>query len=127
MTRSTAQAEEPIVEIQPAKRTDGSTPVDMADLSPNGGAVSALATATDVAGVAAGAPSPNPFAVVTADLLKATNDEIAQITDPTTGYVSSVDKGTTGSGNSALTINPTTGDVLIDLAAMTLPPRINPV
>ena len=74
------------------------------------------ATETDVAGVAAGAPSPNPYAVVTADLLKATNDEIASITDPTTGYVKSVSKGSTGTGNAALTIAPTTGDVVIDLA-----------
>ena len=107
---------EPIIEIEAAKRTDGSAPVDKSDLAGNGGAVEALATAADV--VAGAGASPNPNSVVTADLLKAANDEIAAITDPTTGYVSSVDKGTTGSGNAALTINPTTGDVKIDLAGI---------
>ena len=112
----TGTPEEPIVEIAPAKKTDGSAPVAKTDLLSNGGAVEALATASDVA-ANAGA-SPNPNSVVTADLLKATNDEIAAITDPTTGYVSSVDKGTTGTGNSSLTITPTSGDVKVDIAAV---------
>ena len=57
-------AEEPIVEIAAAKRTDGSAPVDKADLTPNGGAVIALAAPAMWPVWPAAAPRPTPTALL---------------------------------------------------------------
>ena len=74
------------------------------------GAVHRLAEATDVA---SGTGTADPRAVVTADLLKATN-EIVDGLALSPGGVTSVTT-TDANGNSALAISPTAGNVVIEL------------
>ena len=71
---------EPIVSVNDALETGATLP---ADRTSRKGVVSAIAVASDVV-ANAGNPSPNPEAVVPADLIKATNEDIVLIDDRVT-------------------------------------------
>ena len=66
---------EPIISVNAALETSATIPADRASRS---GVVSAIAVEADVA-AADGVASPNPEAVVPADLLKATNDDVVAL------------------------------------------------
>ena len=106
--KSDGDSVNPVLTIRQARTTTGAT-AD-ADGEGTAGAVAKLAEATDVAHDGTG----DATAVVTADLLKATNAIVeGLVLSP--GGVTTVTT-TDADGNSALTISPTAGNVVIELA-----------
>ena len=99
----------PVLTINQA-RTEAAAAV-AADGKGTAGAVAKLAEATDVAHTTGSA---DPTAVVTADLLKATNDIVEGLV-VSGGAVTTVTT-TDANGNGALGISPTSGNVVIELA-----------
>ena len=78
-TTVTGTAAEPDITIKAAKETDGTVVSSEKPSDANAGVVEAIAVATDVAPDALN-DSPNPYAVVPAHLLKATNELVASAT-----------------------------------------------
>ena len=105
---SDGDAVTPVISIVEARTTTAATAA--ADSKGTDGAVHRLAEATDVVHTTGTA---DPRAVVTADLLKATN-EIVNGLALSPGGVTTVTT-TDANSNSALTISPTAGNVVIEL------------
>ena len=98
----------PVISIREARTSTAATTA--ADSEGTDGAVHRLAESTDVAATSGTA---DPRAVVTADLLKATNDIVNGLA-LSPGGVTTVTT-TDANGNAALTISPTAGNVVIEL------------
>lgn len=105
---SDGNAVTPVISIITARTETQAT--NTADGKGTAGAVAKLAEAGDVAHTSGTA---DPTAVVTADLLKATND-IVQGLSVSAGGVTTVTT-TDANSNSALTISPTSGNVVIEI------------
>ena len=99
----------PVLTINQARTTTAATAA--ADGKGTAGAVAKLAEATDVAHTTGTADA---TAVVTADLLKATNDIVEGLV-VSGGAVTTVTT-TDADGNGALTISPTSGNVVVEIA-----------
>ena len=106
--KSDGDAIEPVVSIRQARTTTGAA--TDGDGEGTAGAVARLAEAADVAATTGTAASD---AVVTADLLKATNDIVNGLA-LSPGGVTTVTT-TDANSNSALSISPTAGNVVIEL------------
>ena len=102
----------PVLSIRQARTEQGA--IDDADGEGTAGAIAKLAVAADVA---AGG-SADATAVVTADLLEATNVAIDNINTTIGSLVTGVSEVSTTDANTngALTISPETGDVVIEIA-----------
>ena len=98
----------PVLQIRQARTTTGAT--NDGDGEGTAGAVAKLAEAADVAHTTG---TGDATAVVTADLLKATN-EIVEGLALAAGGVQTVTTAD-ANGNSALTISPTTGNVVVEI------------
>ena len=105
---SDGDAETPVISILEARTSTAATAAG--DGKGTDGAVHRLAEAADVVHTTGSA---DPRAVVTADLLKATN-EIVQGLSVAAGGVTTVTT-TDANGNSSLTIAPTSGNVVIEI------------
>ncbi len=102
---------EPIISVNAALETSATLPADRASRS---GVVPAIAVDTDVV-ANDGVASPNPEAVVPADLLKATNDEIVLIDARVT-----VNEGDiTDIKQDVIDINTEIGDITLELETIT--------
>ena len=99
----------PVLTINQARTTTAATTA--ADGKGTAGAVAKLAEATDVAHTTG---TGDATAVVTADLLKATNDIVEGLV-VSGGAVTTVTT-TDADGNGALTISPTSGNVVVEIA-----------
>ncbi len=99
----------PVLTINQARTTTAATVA--ADGKGTAGAVAKLAEATDVAHTTG---TGDATAVVTADLLKATNDIVEGLV-VSGGAVTTVTT-TDADGNGALTISPTSGNVVVEIA-----------
>ena len=102
---------EPIVSVNDALETDATIP---ADRTSRKGVVPSIAIASDVV-ANAGNPSPNPEAVVPADLIKATNEEIVLLDARVT-----VNEGDiTDIKQDVIDINTEIGDLTLELETIT--------
>ena len=102
---------EPIISVNAALETSATIPVDRVSRS---GVVSAIAVEADVA-AADGVASPNPEAVVPADLLKATNDDVVTLEARVT-----VNEGDIVDIKADIvTINTEIGDITLELETLT--------
>ena len=105
--KSDGDAVNPVLSIRQARTTTAAT--DDGDGEGTAGAVAKLAEATDVAHDGTG----DATAVVTADLLKATNAIVEGLV-VSGGAVTTVTT-TDANGNSALSISPTSGNVVVEI------------
>ena len=102
---------EPIISVNAALETSATIPADRASRS---GVVPAIAVEADVA-AADGVASPNPEAVVPADLLKATNDDVVALDARVT-----VNEGDIVDIKADIvTINTEIGDITLELETLT--------
>jgi len=109
---------EPIVSVNDALETSATVPPERTSRK---GVVTAIAIAADVA-ANTGNPSPNPEAVVPADLIKATNEDIVELGDRVTvneGDIVDI-KGDIVDINQNITdINTEIGDLTLELESIT--------
>ena len=109
---------EPIVSVNDALETSATIP---AERSSRKGVVSAIAIASDVVSNP-GNPSPNPEAVVPADLIKATNEDIVVLGDRVTvneGDITTIEGDITDIKQDITDINTEIGDLTIEIETIT--------
>ena len=109
---------EPIVSVNDALETDATLP---ADRTSRKGVVASIAIASDVV-ANAGNPSPNPEAVVPADLIKATNEEIVVLDARVTvneGDITTIEGDITDIKQDVIDINTEIGDLTVNIENIT--------